>query len=120
MACGGIGFPTGSLPQAVSLLESDRDSGFDSVVVGADTLGSGAEKARAGKSLHVGMDVAVVAAEPFGQGADAGDVVAADVVQKLHALAGKDAGKGIPAFEGEMTLVEGLTMLGAMPGVNEF
>lgn len=66
------------------------------------------------------MDVAVIAVERFGEGADAGDLMAADVAEQLHALAGEDAGQGVPALEGEMALVKGFSALGAMPGVDEF
>jgi len=65
------------------------------------------------------MDIAVIAAERFGQRPHTGDMVAAHVAQQFHTLAGDDAREGILAFKGQMALVEGLVALGSMPGINE-
>jgi hypothetical protein len=65
------------------------------------------------------VHVAVVAAERLRQGADAGDVVPADVAQQLHALAGHDAGEGVPALERKVALVEGLAAFGAVLSIDE-
>src|SRR5712692_9712208 len=65
------------------------------------------------------MDIAVVALERLRQGADACDLVPADVAQQLHSLAGQDTGKRIPAFERQMTLAGGFAALPTVPGVHE-
>ena len=43
----------------------------------------------------------------------------ADGSQQLHPLAGEEAGQSIPAFKGQVALVEALAALGAMPSVDE-
>jgi len=65
------------------------------------------------------MDVAVVATDRFGERADAGDFVTADVTKKLQALAGEGAGQSIPAFKGQVAFIKVLAAIGAMPGVDE-
>jgi len=49
------------------------------------------EKPRACQGLDIGMDIAVIATERFGQSTDAGDIVTPHVAQQLHALASENA-----------------------------
>lgn len=87
---------------------SDRDSGFDSVVVCADPMAGVFQKSRARQSFHIRTDITVITAERLGQSPDAGYVVAPHVAQQLHPLAGKDAGQSLPIFKGQKSLVEAL------------
>ena len=87
---------------------SDRDSGFDSVVVCADPMAGVFQKSRARQSFHIRTDITVITAERLGQSPDAGYVVAPHVAQQLHPLAGKDAGQSLPIFKGKKSLVEAL------------
>jgi len=105
----------GSCPSA-----SEVDAGFDGVVVGADAFCAGLKQAGAGEGLYIGMDIAVIAAECFGQRPHTGDMVVAHVAQQFHTLAGDDAREGIPAFKGQMALVEGLASLARGRGLFVF
>jgi hypothetical protein len=71
------------------------------------------------QGLNIPMDIAVIALERLGQGANAGDIVAADIMQQLHPLARKNPGQRIPAFKCKMAFLESLSPLAAMPCVNK-
>ena len=58
---------------------SDRNARLDRVVIRAHALGCRIEQAGLGQGLNVRVNVAVVTAEGFCEGADTGDVISADV-----------------------------------------
>src|SRR5579885_116127 len=70
---------------------SNRDLGFDGVVIGAHAAVRGVEQAGGCQGLDVRMNIAVVATESLCEGANACDFVPADVAQQLHPFAGQHA-----------------------------
>lgn len=111
------GWDITTLVPAISV--SNRDPGFNRIVVGADTLCRCTEKASIGQRFNIRVDIAVIAAERLGECPDAGHVVAAHVAQQFHPLPSQDPGKGIPAFKRQVSLVKILSTFSSMPGVDE-
>src|SRR5262249_49487531 len=96
---------------ALSGPRSNRDLGFDGIVVSAHAAVCGIEKPGGCQGLDIRVDIAVVAAERLRERANTGDFVPAHVAQQLHPLTCQYAGKRIPAFERQMALMEGLAVL---------
>src|SRR5271166_5814992 len=98
---------------------SNRDLGFNRVVIGPYATVRGVEKPSGSQGLDISMDVAVVAPQCLRQSADTGDVVPVDVAQQLHPPSRQDADEGVPAFERQMALMENLSTLRPMPSIDK-
>ncbi len=105
--------------QGVRPRGSDRDRGVDGVVLRAKLAIHHVKQAGGCQCLHVGVDVAVVAAKRLGQCANARHVVTPDVVKKLDTLSGEHSGQRVPALKRDMTCLDRLALLNAVPRVNE-
>src|ERR1700689_1288195 len=77
----------------------DRDFGFYRIIVRMYASVLGIEQARPSQRLDIRVHVAVVALQRLRKGANAGDIVPADVTQQLHPFTGQDTGECVPALE---------------------
>ena len=91
---------------------SNRDLGFNRIVIGSDTALIHVEKSFCRQGLYIGVNIAVVASQCFCEGADACNRVPVNVPQEFHSLRGQNAGEGIPTLERQMALAERVATLG--------
>ena len=113
----------GSLADVLSrppiVVISNRDSGFDHIVIGLHSAVDVVEKPGRRERLHVRMNVAVVAPQRLGQRPHARYVVPANVVQQLHPFSRQDASESVPTLERKMALLENLAAFGPAPCIYE-